>query len=326
MITTKITEIFNIKHPIMQGGMNHLAVPEFAAAVSNAGGLGTFNALLYSSADDFREAVQMAKRLTDQPFCVNISMSPKPKAGELTPDYFGIVAEEKVPVVETSGRSPQEFMPMLKEAKTKVIHKVATVKHAQKVESIGVDAISIIGIESAGHPGMDDVGTIVLGRKAAKELNVPVIIGGGIVDGAGLAAALSLGGEGVVMGTRFVATHECIIHPNFKDWIVSANEADTVLILRSVKNMMRTRKNQSALTCLKLEEKGAEFPEIFKVINGTVSRKSQYEGNLEEGILAIGQAIGLINEIKTVQEVIDDMVAEAENIIKALHRDVLYVT
>lgn len=319
MFRTRITELLKIKYPIMQGGMQHLGTPELAAAVSNAGGLGTMNATIYPTIDEFRAAIRKAKSLTKNPFCVNVSMLPTLSPGELTTEYFKVIVEEEVAVVETAGRDPQAFVPMLKTAGIKLIHKVAAVKYAKKAEAVGADAVTIVGFECAGHPGMDDVTTMVLGNKVAKTVKIPVIIGGGIADGKGMVAALALGGDGVVMGTRFVATEECIIHPNFKKWIVDSCENDTILIQRSIKNMIRAMRNAAALKCLELENRGIGLPELLTTISGKKSNACQMDGNLKDGIFAAGQAVGLIDEIKSVQKVIDDVVSEAKAVIKRLN-------
>jgi len=320
MLKTRITELLKIKYPIMQGGMQHLGTPELASAVSNAGCLGTINATVYPTVQEFKDAIKKVQSLTKNPFCVNVSMLPTLSPGELTTEYFKTIVEEGVPVVETAGRSPEEFVPMLKAAGIKLIHKVPAVKYAQKAEEVGADIVTIVGIECAGHPGMDEVTTMILGNKTAKSVEIPVFIGGGIADGAGLVAALALGGEGVVMGTRFVATEECIIHPNFKEWIVKASEKDTILIQRSIKNMVRSSKNQAALKCLEKEKQGAGLAELLEIISGKVGKKCYMEGDTEGGIFAIGQAVGLINEVKPVQVVVDNIIEEAENVILRLNK------
>jgi len=320
MLKTKVTELLGIKYPIMQGGLQHLGTPELASAVSNAGGLGTINATIYPTIAEFTDAIRRLKAMTNKPFCVNVSMLPTLSPGELTPEYFKVIVQEGVPVVETAGRDPKEYVPMLKAAGIKLIHKVAAVKYAHKAEDAGADIVTIVGLECAGHPGMDDITTMILGRKAAKTIKIPILIGGGIADGAGLVAALSLGGEGVVMGTRFVATQECIIHPNYKQWMVESCENDTILIQRSIKNMIRAMKNDAALKCLSMEQQGAGLNELLTVISGKKSKTCQMDGDLKGGIFAAGQAIGLIDEIKTAKQVIDDVMREAEAVMDRLGR------
>lgn len=318
MLNTRITELLGIKYPIMQGGLQHLGTPELASAVSNAGALGTINATVYPSIDEFKAAIKEMKKLTQNPFCVNISMLPHTSPGELTPEYFKVSLEEDVKIIETAGRDPKAFVPMLKEAGVKLIHKVPAVKYAKKAEEVGADIVTIVGLECAGHPGMDDVTTMILGNKVSKIVNIPVFIGGGIADGRGLVAALALGGEGVVMGTRFVATHECIAHPNFKEWIVNASENDTLLIQRSIRNMVRAMKNPAALKCLEMEKHGATLQELLGVISGKIGKKCLMEGDLDQGVFAIGQSIGLIQDIKPTKDMVEDIIAEAEEVMQRM--------
>ena len=190
---TRLTELLKIEYPIMQAGLQHLGTPELASAVSNAGGLGTINATIYPTIDEFRNAIRKVRSLTTKPFCVNISMLPKVSNGELTPEYFKTVVEEGVEIVETAGRSPEEYVPLLKSTGIKLIHKVPAVKFAKKAEDIGADVVTIVGLECGGHPGMDEISTMILGNKVAKTVSVPVFIGGGIADGYGMVAALALG-------------------------------------------------------------------------------------------------------------------------------------
>lgn len=317
-LSTRITEMLGIRYPIIQGGMQWLSNARFAAEVSNAGGLGMITAASHASQESLRNEIRAAKDLTDKPFGVNISMLPEITSGDMTWDYVETVIEEQVPVVETSGRSPEPYIGALRQAGIRVIHKVPAVRYAKKAEALGVDAVTIVGFECGGHPGMDDVTTLILVPRAAESLSIPVIAGGGIADARGLVAALALGAEGVVMGTRFVATKECIAHPHFKEWMVKAQETDTIMILRSIRNAMRVAKNAAAQRALEMEEQGASLPELLTVVGGQIGRKALFEGDLEGGTFAIGQAIGLIHEIKSVREVIEDMVQEAEVIYRRL--------
>ncbi len=209
---TKLTEMLGIDYPILQGGMQWLARAEFVAAVSEAGCLGFITAASFPSKQELRDEIHKAKELTNKPFGVNVSMLPGLAAEDMTEQYFEVIIDEKIPVVETSGRSPEPFVPPLKEAGIKLIHKVPAVRFAQKAQSVGADAVTIVGFECAGHPGMDDVTTFVLIPRAAETLNIPVIAGGGIANGRTMLAALALGAEGVVMGTRFVGQAAGLIH------------------------------------------------------------------------------------------------------------------
>ena len=319
MFNTRITELLKIKYPIMQGGMRRLGTPELAAAVSNAGGLGTVNAGNYPNVQQLRAAIRKVKSLTANPFCVNVSMVPTITPGEMIPDYFRVIAEEGVAAVETAGRSPEEYVPLLKRAGIKLIHKVAAVKFARKAEEVGADIVTIVGMECAGRPGPEEVSTLILGNKTARTLAIPVFIAGGIADGRGVVAALALGAEGVVMGTRFLATAECALHPNFKEWMLKASESDTILIQRSIKNTMRVMKNKTALISREMESLGASPEELLALNDGERFRRCQSNGDVDGGLFATGQSVGLIDWIKPVQAVIDDIVGEVETVMKRLN-------
>jgi nitronate monooxygenase len=317
---TKITEMLGIKYPIIQGGMQWLARAELAAAVSNAGGLGVISAATHQTKQELIEEIRKTRTLTDKPFGVNISMLPKATKDEKTYQFFEAVIENDVKVVETAGRSPEAFVSNLKKAGIKLIHKVPAVRYAKKAERIGSDAVIIVGFECGGHPGMDDVTIMVLVPKAADGLSIPVIAGGGIADARGLIAALALGAEGVVMGTRFVATTECLVHPNFKEWIIKAQETDTIMIQRTIRNSVRVMRNKTAAKALEMEARGASLEELLSVISGEIGRRCMLEGDLEGGIFSIGQCVGLIHEVKTIKEVIDEIVAGAEKIMFRLQK------
>ncbi|WP_027718191.1 NAD(P)H-dependent flavin oxidoreductase [Desulfovirgula thermocuniculi] len=317
---TRVTELLGIKYPIIQGGMQWLSRAEFAAAVSNAGGLGIITAATHPGKKELVEEIRKTRALTDKPFGVNISMLPEVGPGDKTMEYVEAVIEERVPVVETSGRSPEEFVPLLKKAGIKLLHKVPAVRYAKKAERIGADAVIIVGFECGGHPGMDDVTTMILTPKTVDSVSIPVIAGGGIADARGFVAALAMGAEGVVMGTRFVATTESLAHPKFKEWIVKAQETDTVIIQRSIRNAARVMKNAAAAKVLEMEARGASLEELLTVISGRVGRRALFEGDLEGGTFAIGQCVGLINEIKPVREVIEEIVHGAQEILSRLQK------
>ena len=315
----RITKMLGIKYPIMQGGMQNLATPELAAAVSNAGGLGTINISMWSDHNDFREAVRYTKSLTKQPICVNISMLPHMEINEKITAYINICGEEGVDVIETAGKNPADLVPLIHSFGIKLIHKVPALKHALKAEAIGVDIVSIVGAEAAGHPSPDMIGTVILGAKAARQLKIPYLLGGGIADGRGLAAMLALGAEGVVIGTRFVACSDCSISENHKQWIIDASEQSTVICQRAIKNFMRAANNSSAQECLKMEENpDVDLEDLMPIISGTVSKEAYETGDTSKGIFPIGQSIGLINDIKNASQIIEDMVAEASVVIENL--------
>jgi nitronate monooxygenase len=291
---------------------------ELAAAVSNAGGLGIITSANFKDGDELRKEILRVKELTDQPFGVNISLFPAVRPLPNS-EFVDVVAEERVAAVETSGvRSPEEFLPRLHAAGVKVIHKAATVRHAYKGEQVGADAVTIVGFENGGAVGMDDVTTMVLVPKAVKVIKVPVIAGGGIADAHGFMAALALGAEGVVIGTRFMATKESPVHPKFKEWMLKAQENETVLVERSIRNTHRALRNKAAEAVLELEAKEATFEELLAWIGGENYRRVVLEGDLENGMAYCGQAVGLINEIPSVKEFIDGIIKGAQVIYKRL--------
>lgn len=319
---TRMTELLGIRYPIMQGGMQHLGVPELAAAVSEAGGLGTINVTIYPDPVDLRRAIREVKARTEKPFAVNISLIPSLHPGKELFDQVAVILEEGVPAVETAGASPQELADVLNAHKDQVrwIHKAACVKHAKKAESMGADLITMAGYEVAGHPHTDGVGTMVLANRTAQEVKVPVLAAGGIADGRGLLAALGLGCEGIVMGTRFVASRECWIHQNQKDWIVNAGENQTVLCQKTIRNMVRVADNAAARKCLELEAKGAGLEELMGVISGKRGRAAYESGAVDDGMFAVGPACGLIHEVLSCKEIIEGIMAEAENGMNRLNR------
>ena len=321
MIKTKFTEMFGIEKPIVQGGMQHLGIADFASLVSNAGGMGTMNITCYPGIDEFREDIIKMKELTDKPFIVNISLVPDLTKGEEIFQYIDVCAREQVAAIEFAGASPVEFMPACKEAGIRIIHKSPNAKVAASMARKGADVITIAGYEVAGHPSLDGIGTFVIANKAAAvcgEYGVPVLAAGGVADGEGLAAALALGAQGVVMGTRFVATKECPISDNHKQWLLEHTEKDTVLVQKSIHNAARVANNLAAKLTLEMEARGTTLQELMTVISGKLSRQCYKNGNIDGGIYALGPAMGLIRDIKTVQELMDGMVDEAEAVINGL--------
>jgi NADH:quinone reductase (non-electrogenic) len=318
MFKTRITEMLNIEYPIIQGGMMWLATAELAAAVSNAGGFGIIAALSSKSGEGLKEEIRKCKDLTDKPFGVNVSMLPDLATGEKIEEYFDAIVEEGVAAVETAGRNPEPYLSKLKEAGIKVIHKVPAVRHAQRAEQIGVDAVTLVGFECAGHPGMDDVTTFILVQKASRELSIPVIAAGGICDAKGFVAALALGAEGVLMGTRFMLTHECWAPQRIKGQLLQATELDTMIIERSINNAARVIKNQAALRALEMEQQGATLEELLTVISGQVGLKAFQEDDSDAGVIACGQVVGVIDTLKSVKEVIDQIIDDAHEICRRL--------
>ena len=313
---TRITELLGIEHPIIQGGMHYVGFAELAAAVSNAGGLGTITGLTQKSAEDLRKEVRKCKELTDKPFAVNLTFLPS----LATPDYPGyvkVIIEEGVKVVETAGRNPQQVMPALKEAGVKVIHKCTSVRHSLKAQSIGCDAVSVDGFECGGHPGEDDVPNFILLPRAADELDIPIIASGGMADGRSLVAALALGADGINMGTRFMATHEAPCHKNVKDALLEATELDTRLVMRPLRNTERVLNNSAAQKLLEKEEKlGADIKidDVLDQVAG-VYPKVMLGGEMEPGVWSCGMVVGLINDVPSCKDLIDRTMSEATAIL-----------
>ena len=318
MITTRITELLNIKYPILMGGMHWVSFAEMVAAVADAGGLGFLPSASFESAEALRKEVKRAKDLTDGPFGINISMLPDVSPGEQMLDIVRMGIEEKVAAFETAGRSPEPFIGLTKAARIPLIHKITQVRFARKAEEVGADAVIIVGFEGGGHLGMADVASTVLINKAARVLSVPVIAAGGIVDGRGLLAALALGADGVLMGTRFLASSETPIHENFKKWIVEHSENDTSIVMRTIKNPMRVMDNATARTVCEIEARGTTLEEILTYAAGKFGKQAYNSGDVDMGIISVSEGIGVIDEIKSISQIMADIVAEAEAGLKRL--------
>ena len=316
MFQTRITELLGVKYPIIQGGMVWLARAELAAAVSNAGGLGIITSADWNTKAELRDEIRKVKSLTDKPFGVNINLSPsaRPVNNE---EYIDVVINEGVGIVETSGRSPELYMKQLKQGNVKVIHKApGGVRFAETAELVGCDAVSIIGYECGGHPGPDDTSSLVLTRATVETVKIPVVAGGGFADAQGFVAALALGADGILMGTRFMATRECPAHPKFKEWLLRSRETDTFITQRSIRAPSRDLRNAPALKVLEMERKGATLEELLTVTSGQNSRRVYFEGELDAGIAECGQVVGLLHDIPTVKEVIDRIIQGAGEIIR----------
>jgi nitronate monooxygenase len=320
MFNTRITKMLGIEYPILQGGMQWLAKAELVSAVSNAGGLGFITAVSFATVQELRDEIHKTRDMTDKPFGVNISMLPVLMPGDLTDAYVDLVCEEGILVVETAGRNPEPYVPRFKAAGVKLFHKVPAVRFARKAESVGADAVIIVGFECGGHPGMDDVPSLIVLPKAVKELGVPVIAAGGFCDGASLIAALALGAEGVLMGTRFMATAESPMHANFKQWMVEAQETDTMVVERSIRNAARIMKNDAAMTVARMEKEGATLEDLLPVIAGRVGREAYLSGDINLGAIACGQAVGRVHEIKSVAELMDEIIGDAREIVRRLEQ------
>jgi NADH:quinone reductase (non-electrogenic) len=314
MFKTKMTELLNIEYPIMQGGMMWLSRAELTSAVSNAGGLGTMTALTFSEPKDLATEITKTKKMTKNTFAINVTLLPSFRQVNYD-GYIDVIIGEGIRVVETAGNNPERVICRLKAAGIKTIHKCTTLRHALKAEELGCDIISIDGYECAGHPGEDDVGGLVLIPAAVNALQIPVIASGGIGDARGFVAALALGAEGINMGTRFMLTKEAPVHQNVKDWLLKFTERDTMLLLRAFRNTERVARTRHSEKALEMERSGATIEELRPFISGSKGQKMIDQGILDEGIMSVGQCIGLINDIPTAKEVIDKMIREAEQIV-----------
>lgn len=315
MIKTKITEMFGIEYPIVQGGLMWVARAELVAAVSAAGGIGFLTALTFPTAEDLAHEIEKTRKMTDKPFGVNLTFLPSLRAPDY-PAYIDVCIEGGIKFIETAGRSPEQYMAQIKGADIKVIHKCTSVRHALKAEKIGCDVVSIDGFECAGHPGEDDVTSLILIPTTADALNIPIIASGGFGDARGLVAALALGAEGINMGTRFCATQEAPLHENVKKALVDAGEKDTSLIMRSLRNTERVLNNETVTKILEIESKGdTKIEDIVQFISGDVGRKMFEEGDMESGVMSAGQVMGLIHDIPSCAELIERIGREAEAII-----------
>jgi NADH:quinone reductase (non-electrogenic) len=313
---TRITELFGIKHPIIQGGMHHVGYAEMAAAVSNAGGLGIITALTQRTPELLAREIRRCREMTDRPFGVNLTLLPSVNPPDY-PGYIDAITQSGVKVVETAGHNPQKWLPRFGEHGIKVIHKCTSVRHAIKAEAIGCDAVSVDGFECAGHPGDDDIPNFILLPRAADELTIPFVASGGMADGRSLVAALALGADGINMGTRFIATKEAPVHGNVKQAIVAATELDTRLVMRPLRNTERVLNNAAVERLLQKERElgsAIRFEDIAAEVAG-VYPKIMQEGSLDAGAWSCGLVAGLIHDIPSVQELIDRIIADAHRLI-----------
>ncbi|WP_264805377.1 NAD(P)H-dependent flavin oxidoreductase [Cytobacillus sp. NCCP-133] len=311
---TKVTELLGIQYPIIQGGLAHLAYSELAAAVSNAGGLGQVTAMSLSSPEKLREEIQMVKKLTEKPFGVNFAIG---QHGRPFSDYLDVAIDEGVPVISMTGGNPAPIFDQLKGVNVNKLVLVAAKRQAIKAEELGADAVMVVGQEGGGHLGRDDIGTFVLVPQVADAVSIPVIASGGIGDGRGMMAALSLGAEGIEMGTRFVATKECV-HASelYKKRLVEGSENDTVVIKRTIGAPARVIANTWTEKILDIEKQNGGYEQLKNYISGNANKKFIYEGKEHEGFAWAGQVMGLIKDVPTVEELFQRMIAESEAICK----------
>jgi len=321
MIKTKVTEMLGCKYPIIAGTMARISNPEFVAAASNAGACAVLASANFKTPDDLRDAIKKTQSLTNQPFAVNINLFPALMPQDKLEDYVDATLAEGVKIIETSGhRAPEALVPKFREGGAIWIHKCAGVRYAIKGASLGADIITVVGYENGGATGTLDIGTMVMTPSVVDALDVPVIAGGGISDGRGVAAALALGAEGVIMGTRMMATKECPIHDNLKQSFVKAAETDTTLALRSIQNTHRLWNNKAAQHLLELEAQGAPLFALIQAASGDKAQEMYKNGDIDVGVVSCGQGVGLVKDIPTVKELLDRIMVEAEEIISRLYR------
>jgi NADH:quinone reductase (non-electrogenic) len=313
---TRITELLEIEYPIIQGGMQWVGTAELASAVSNAGGLGILTALTQPTPEDLRKEIARCRTMTDRPFAVNLTILPMIKPPPYA-EYLNIIIESGIRIVETAGNNPKEFIGRLKERGIRIVHKCTSVRHALSAERAGVDVVSIDGFECAGHPGEDDVPNLILIPAAVRALKIPIVASGGIGDGRGMAAAFALGAQGINMGTRFMCTREAPIHDNIKQALVVASERDTNLMFRTMHNTARVLKNAVSSEVVAAEKSGAKFEDIRHLVAGARGKAALRSGDVDGGVVSAGMVIGLIHDIPTCAELIERMVGECREHLRA---------
>ena len=324
MFTTRITELFDVEYPIVQGGMQWVGRAELVAAVANAGGLGFLTALTQPTPEALVAEIARCRELTDRPFGVNLTILPtiSPPPYE---EYRRAIIECGIRVVETAGYNPAPHLPEFAAAGVKILHKTTSIRHALTAQRVGVDAVSIDGFECAGHPGEDDIPGLVLIPAAADALSIPILASGGFGDGRGLAAALALGADGINMGTRFLCTAESPIHDTIKRQIVANDERGTELIFRTLRNTSRVARNSVSKEVVRRERNGATFEDIRELVSGQRGRRVFEEGDPELGVWSVGLVQGLIHDIPTVTELVDRIVQQATEIIEGRLRTMIGV-
>jgi len=321
-LTTRFTEAFGVKHPIAQGGMQWVGRAELVAAVANAGALGFITALTQPTPADLAKEIQRCRDLTDKPFGVNLTILPTINPPPYD-EYRRVIIDSGIKVVETAGSNPAPHLPMFHDNGIKVLHKCTAVRHAVKAQDLGVDGISIDGFECAGHPGEDDIPGLVLIPAAAKQIDIPMIASGGFADARGLVAALALGADGVNMGSRFMCTAESPIHQNVKEAIVAGDERGTELIFRTLRNTGRVASNTVSREVVEILNGGGRFEDIRHLVSGARGARVYETGDLEAGIWWISTAMGLIDDIPTVDAMITQIIEEAEHLINGRLREMV---
>ena len=323
LFKTRVTEYLGIEYPIIGGAMGYVSLSDFTAAVSDAGGLGLLPATTYADMEELRQEIRKVRSLTDKPFGINIGLLAR-QPGRVEQE-MEVAIEEKVPVVETAARSPEPFIPYmerLKKAGIKVMHKCATVRHALSAERYGADIVTIVGFEAGGRPSPDEVTTMVLIPRAVDLLKIPVIAGGGIGDSRGFVAARALGAEGVVIGTRFMATHEIVVHPRVQELLIQAKETDTMLAQRPTRGPLRVLRNPHAEKVVDMENKGVSLEDLLPLYSGQRARRACEAGEgLDEAFISCGEVVGLVHNVVSVKEIMDEIVTGARAIYEGLKPD-----
>lgn len=316
MFRTRLCVTLGIDYPIVQGGLQWLSRAGLVAAVSEAGGLGVLCSAMFYSRDEFKGQIRMVKSLTRKPFAVNINLFPSSRHVPVrNEEYIDLALEEGVQVFETTGRSPEKYMRQIKDGGAKVIHKVARVRDAISAQNLGCDAVTMVSYEAGGNYGLEDTTAMVKIPQTVAAVIIPVIASGGIVDGKGFLAALALGAEGVLMGTRFMLTKECPLHPRTREWMLNARSSDTVTILASVGKTRRALSNKAAERIKEMERRGTTIDELAPIIDGQMGRRSLLEGDIDAGVVACGQAVGLIDDVPSAGEVVRRTIDEATRIL-----------
>ncbi|MBM7552911.1 NAD(P)H-dependent flavin oxidoreductase [Thalassobacillus pellis] len=309
---TEVSRLLGITYPIVQGGLAHLAYADLAAAVSNAGGLGQITAMSLETPEQLKEEINKVRSMTDKPFGVNFAIG---QHGRPYEHMVTAAVEENVPVISVTGGNPKPVLDRLKGTNIKKLVLVAARRQAEKAEQLGADAVMVVGQEGGGHIGRDDIGTFVLTPQVVDAVSIPVIASGGIGDGRGLMAALSLGAEGIEMGTRFIATKECLhAHENYKKALIEADELGTTVIKRSLNAPARALKNKWTEKILLLEKENPGYEGLREYISGEANKRYIYEGKYEDGFGWAGQIASRIKDVPSVSELFSRMLKEAEDI------------
>ncbi len=323
LFRTALTDRLGIRLPMLAGGLMWMGDADYVAAAADAGILGFITAASFPDDADLKAEIARARSLCgDRPFGVNMSMLPKLVPGERTEDLFRLVADEGITVIETSGRNPEPYIPLLKDLGLTVIHKVPAVRYAQKAEAVGVDMVSIVGAECGGHPGMDMIGSFVNAAMAGESLKIPFLIGGGVGHGSQLVAALSMGASGVVLGTRLLVSEELNTHPDYKAAIAQATERDTALTMQSVRNTVRSLANETTKAVARMEAENPDITiaDLMPLVSGKIGRKAYQTGDVSHGLLSAGHALGLTNAVAPMAEIINQIEEEAETAMARLDK------